>query len=247
MSSSCAAETRNRGITLWATLGFAFMGGTCAPPPGLGEAILASCESSTLYLSSWWSGSAVEPLFDPVGGYVFVYWVDAEGTACHGEPGVSGQPGPVVFTAESDEALAATRNASVLTEADLARMQEVGFTSEWYRAPGPHFLQVAVRHVRVRGSGKAANLEDLIFSSSTVTDLEDGAFCAAPVAAVTGSRFDCVTSMGAIGIPDVFPSQGQDPNHCQVRAAPTSAQVSATERTTCIADLPSGMKVTEQP
>src|SRR6202171_2042966 len=35
---------------------------------------------------------------DPIGGYMLLYWVDSDGTACHGAPGLSGQPGPAAIT-----------------------------------------------------------------------------------------------------------------------------------------------------
>ena len=102
------------------------------------DTALATCQESTVFLSSWWSNVGDESPIqsDPIGGYLFLYCVDGDGNACHGKPGVNGQPGSFVVNAFHSEAFAAARAGSNIT---IEEMQE-------------HYRESHGRSLTLRGS-----------------------------------------------------------------------------------------------
>src|SRR4051794_23081064 len=73
-------------------LGFCLLEKGCQTIPVLAEAALYGCGTGNVYLSGWWSNTPDKSAiaYDPIGGYIFAYWVDDSGNVCHGTPGVNG-------------------------------------------------------------------------------------------------------------------------------------------------------------
>src|SRR6266567_3672336 len=81
---------------------------------------------------------------DPIGGYMLLYWVDSDGTACHGAPGLSGQPGPAAITVAKPAAVQDAIGGASITAAQLDAYQIIPYTVSDYRkssAGGFHFFQ----------------------------------------------------------------------------------------------------------
>src|SRR6266496_2512624 len=69
---------------------------------------------------------------DPIGGYMLLYWIDADGTACHGLPGFSGQPGPAAITVARPAAITDAVGSASVSAAQLTDYQLISYTLSDY-------------------------------------------------------------------------------------------------------------------
>lgn len=192
------------------------------------NAIVASCGTSTVYLNSWFArmpnSSTIQ--FDPMGGYVFAYWIDDQNNVCHGNPGINGHHGPAVIKAFKPQAHELAINQSVVTPTQLRDFQDIPVSYSNYDATGLHFIQFYNNLIRVKSDGKGARFSPLNgeFSIPNIIDIGSMA-CMAPVAL----RVNGINS--AVPLPNLDSSQNiQDPDKCMVRAMPTDISLGEQER-----------------
>ncbi|MBC8403433.1 MAG: hypothetical protein H8E14_18260 [Candidatus Marinimicrobia bacterium] len=208
------------------------------------ESLLAACGDYHVFLSAWWNRvEGQTPSNDPMGGYIFLYWVDEDGNACHGDPGVSGQPGPYVINAFHQEAYSTAENNNIITQEQLEDYQEIPFNIVDYPAGGFHFVQYANTIWRFRDDGDTYMVKsNLVFSVPDVVSL-DYEFCLAPVFAYGSS--ECASTM-VLAIPR-DPSSSQHPDLCQERSMPVAISMSNAELLdNCVLILPHGLEITTQ-
>ncbi len=216
----------------------------CEDPKGLVDGLLTLCDESTVYLSQWWSDApadrAAQITIDPVGGWIFLYWIDTEGLVCHGEPGVSGWPGPVVIPASDPRAT----TLDPIPEDILAELQEIPFGLAGYQAPGPHLVQFATGTYRARGTGARVNAPPYDFGVAAVAEPQRGSFCLQPWVDYTETGVGC--SFGGYFLPNMERPDGQHPNECLHRATPGTGVMSTDQRRQfCVTDLPRGTQLHE--
>lgn len=125
-----------------------------------GLLLLGSVGCHSVSLVRWWDDmadpSGIE--IDPMGGLLLLYWVDGDGHVCHGEPGVTGQPGPVRIMVASTAAIEAANDEAVVSDAQLTDYQETYYYLNNYLssgASGLHFVQFDSNVWRVRSGNRA--------------------------------------------------------------------------------------------
>src|SRR5512132_4396289 len=154
---------------------------------------------------------------DPIGGYMLLYWIDSDGAACHGSPGVSGQPGPAAITVARPQAIADSTGNATVALAQLADYQRISYTlSDYFKsnAGGPHLFQFDNLLWRLRASGQAfRDGADHHYSVPQVIDIDHRAQTLSPVYA--WGIADCDQSQFFV-IGDVLgEEQGQHPTRCR--------------------------------
>ena len=105
-------------------------------------------------------GPSVPIDVDPIGGYMLLYWIDADGTACHGSPGFSGQPGPAALTVARPAAIQDAIGGALVSSAQLKDDQLVPYTVSDYlksNAAGYHFFQFDNLLWRLRNHRRSSN------------------------------------------------------------------------------------------
>ena len=194
--------------------------------------VLANCGENTIFLNLWFGvgEDKTKTNVDPIGGYLYLYWIDDQGQICHGEPGVNGQPGPAVLIAWTDESYLAIEDGSIITEDQLTDMQTIHFDGENYDGTGLHFAQVAIWKWRASETGIGFSDPGSNFYSIPEVVNVDGEFCLMPVMAKNYS--ECL--MGA-GLQPPDPSSfleesGSEPGVCQTRVQPVSLNMTIEER-----------------
>lgn len=211
------------------------------------DVLLAACGDYTIFLSSWYANveDQSQIQIDPIGGYIFLYWTDEDGNACHGEPGVTGQPGPFVIPAYHQVAQSAGIGNDIVTNDQMEDLQVIPFNITGYPAKGMHFVQFDNVLWRMRQDGHA--FRDGVshhFSIPGIVSL-DYEFCLAPVYAfgITECASTLMMPLPNIPLPD---EPAQHPSMCRNRLMPTSLSMSAEERLNyCVLRLPHGFEITE--
>ena len=205
----------------------------------------ADCGEHKIFLSSFYNSveDKSQIAIDPIGGYLFLYWVDEDGNCCHGDPGVSGQPGPFVVSAFLPEAYSAAVNNRILGAEQLQAFQEIPFSVDNYSASGIHFVQFDNTVWRSREDGQALQNKMLhYFSTPGIVSL-DLEFCFFPVYANGEHR--CTNHSGML-LPNLVGGPNQHPSICRTRALPTSISMSWEERLNyCVLSLPHGLEIYE--
>ncbi|MBI5449814.1 MAG: hypothetical protein HY940_00500 [Gammaproteobacteria bacterium] len=197
----------------------------CATTAVLKDAALAACGSDTVYLSGWWAKAADQQSIqvDPMGGYQFAYWIDEAGNACHGEPGRNGQLGPAVVNAFRQQAYDLASNREVITEQQLKSFQQIPVSYANYSGSGLHFAQFNNTLLRLRSDSTSFKSTTTgVMSIPEVTEIGSKA-CVAPAA------FHVMQTMFVPTMPAI-PAGAQDPDHCKLRALPTTAAMSEDQR-----------------
>ncbi len=180
--------------------------------------------------------------FDPIAGGVFLFWIDAAGNVCHGDPGTSGRPGPMVLMAGKQEAFDASSQNAVLSQAQLVDFQQAPFPAAKYAARGPHFVQVSIARMRLRADGKASKYyAGLELSVAEALDLNGESITLHP--AVNPSA-RCKTDTLPLPAP-LSPADepAQHPTHCRARFQRAVDRASPV----CVVQLPHGNELTEPP
>ena len=202
---------------------FCFLISGCKTTEILTEAMLYECGSSTIYLSGWYKNvsdkSSID--YDPIGGYLFAYWIDDAGNVCHGDPGKNGQPGPAVLKAYKQQAFDSANNKLSITQYQLQDFQEIPYSFDHYIGSGLHFVQFYNVLARTRASGETFRFSSGVISLPNVLEV-DKKSCVAPVALEPNST---------IFLPSIGRDQNsQDPNKCKVRTNPVNPTMSEEER-----------------
>jgi hypothetical protein len=200
------------------------------------SAVMASCGEHTLFLQSWYliREPEAENIIDPIGGYIYLYWIDEGGNVCHGEPGVSGQPGPVQLLGWTEEAYTAAKEFVVVSANQLNDLQTIPFDLGSYSAGGLHFAQFSNWYWRARESGQTfSDPGSFLHSIPEVVSL-DGEFCLLPILAQNYP--DCMRGVG-LQAPDpedvldvLSEGPSQDPAICQTRVMPNDGALPVSER-----------------
>ena len=228
MTGRTTSSTPNADRALWALRRAAllfpclFAAGCGTTGAVLKDAILASCGTSTIFLTDWWARVPVQQAVenDPMGGYQLLYWIDNAGNVCHGDPGRNGQVGPAVVVAQKAKARDAAVAQAVVTPARLKDFQEIPVPVKNYSAVGLHFAQFDNTIWRTRADGKTFKDNGSgVVSVPTIIEVGSNA-CSTPVALKVSP---------AMFVPNSLASTGQDPARCKVRAKPSGATMTDTE------------------
>jgi hypothetical protein len=186
---------------------------------------------------------------DPIGGYMLLYWVDADGTACRGAPGSSGQPGPAAITVAKTAAIQDASGGASITAAQLADYQVIPYTVSDYRqssgAVGSHFFQFDNILWRLRGNGQAfRDNADHFYSVPQVIDVDNAPSTLYPVYA--RGRSECDRSQFLVVPQGVLDGPAQHPTQCRVKAFPSSiALAEEILLSYCVKRLPQGSRYRE--
>jgi len=213
----------------------------CESAAILADAAFAGCGTSTAYLSGWYADLPAQSQidYDPIGGYVFAYWIDDLGNVCSGDPGRNGEVGPAVIPAQTPAARAAIAANSQITPAQLSTFQEIPVPYANYSATGLHFVQFYGTAFRLRSDGSIWTTQSNgTFGATTVTDIGQGS-CLKPVAFKVNQT---------VFIPPNPTPGAQDPVRCRVKAMPASAAMSQQElQAFHVVDLPHGLALHDHP
>lgn len=212
-----------------------FFNGTCNP---------GSCPVNKVNLSSFYSDAGGQDIaIDPLGGYIFIYWIDQNGNVCHGEPGVSGQPGPVVISAFSQDAYDAAMSNSVITEEQMRQYQDFIYANANYHFPGNHFVQFDNVIWRSRSDGKVFMDRGSHFFSKPVIVNPENTVCLNPVYSVNDQA--CGRYSG-IMVPHPVQNGGQHPTIGLSKSQPSAASMSDNDLMKyCLLKLPHGLEINE--
>lgn len=209
----------------------------------------SSCNSTTdcninkVTLTDFYQDTNVPNIaVDPLGGYIFLYWIDSNGNVCHGEPGVNAQPGPIVISAFSQEAYTAAQSNSVFTEDQLRQYQDYIYSNANYHVSGFHFAQFDNVIWRSRSDGKVfMDRMNHYFSKPVIVNVEN-AMCLRPV--YSSADQQCGRYTG-IMIPSVV-NGGQHPTIGLSRTQPLNNSLSDAELMNyCVTKLPHGLEIVE--
>ena len=211
------------------------------------RALIASCGDPTVFLVSWWSVVDDQSLIeiDPMGGYIFLYWVDEDGNACHGNPGTSGQPGPFVVSAFREGAYDAGRDNIIISKQELDQFQIIPFDLGSYSAEGLHFAQFTNTIWRSRDSSQAfLDKFNLHFSIPEIVSA-NVEFCLVPIYAY--NQPDCGPTMVMLLPSKLFADEpDQHPDMCRIRVMPNTISLTTSERLDyCVLGLPHGFEITD--
>lgn len=234
--------------------------GGCVPdkPPELGSGLVFPGAGNTISLSGFWfnlEGNGVSPAdrtvpeMDPIGGYLFLFWIDDKGNVCNGQPGVSGQPGAVYVNAFQQQAYDLSNQKANVTTTQLVDFQKIPYRVASYvsatQASGLHFVQYGNVMWRIRKDGSAFIYKSTVFFSVPLIMSVD----------TTNTLFPYYPDKHNIGnseslpLPS-FPTTGprQDPNRCATRAFPSADSMNYQDRLKYwLTKLPEGMNWTSSP
>jgi hypothetical protein len=221
-STKRAISPVDRGSNFIVLLIFCLFTSGCQTVSVLTEASLYGCGTSNVYLSGWWASVPDKSVisYDPMGGYLFAYWVDVAGNACHGDPGRNGQVGPAVINASKPQAYESANNESSITEEQLRTFQEIPVSFGNYSGSGLHFVQFINMLKRSRVDGKTDRWDN-VFSIPTVMEIGTKS-CVAPVAFRLNSLLFLPSASTM--------ATAQDPARCKVRVMPTDTSISEENR-----------------
>jgi len=203
-----------------------------------------TCPLNKVTLTNFWNETTNQAIgLDPIGGYIFIYWIDNNGNACHGEPGVSGQPRPVVIKAFSQQAYDAAQSNLFISEEQMKQFQEFIYSNEKYHITGYHFAQFDNIIWRNRADGKVFMDRGFhSFSKPVIVDAEN-TICLTPVYAA--SDRNCAKYNGIL-LPNVLSGNQQHPTIGLLRSFPVNNSISESELMNyCILKLQHGLEISE--
>ena len=213
--------------------------------PVLSLALLAVTGCSTVSLKHFYSrvDPTVQIDIDPIGGFMLLYWVDSDGTTCHGAPGLSGQPGPAAITVAKSAAIQDAIGGATITSAQLADYQIIPYTVSDYLksgAGGYHFFQFDNLLWRLRGNGQAfRDTADHHYSVPQVIDIDNRPTTLTPTYAWGSS--DCDLSQFLVAGDGVLEEPAQHPTQCRAKAVPSSGTLAENVLFSyCVKRLPQG-------
>jgi len=211
----------------------------CSLAPGIkiNDTIIESSDYEINLSSFWPSEINTTAQYDPIGGYLLLYWIDEHGNACHGIPGLSGKPGAYSINAYTKEAYISADKGQIIPIQDLRQLQEIKFTLDNYNATGLYFVQYMNNIIRERSSGKAIKTLWRIYAVPNITSIEKPFLLLPRV-----FKSDNTMLMPSIIASDNF----QGPGICNIRSLPNSSSVSFEERKKIhLTNFPYGTSVTE--
>ena len=174
---------------------------------------------------------------------MLLYWVDSDGTACHGAPGLSGQPGPAAITVAKSAAVQDAIGGTTITTAQLADYQIIPYTVSDYRkssATGYHFFQFDNLLWRLRGNGQALATPPTTIIPPQVIDVE---ILRTRSPDYAWGRRDCDLSQFLVTGEGVLDESAQHPTQCRTKALPSSgAMAEDVLFSYCVKRLPQGMR-----
>jgi hypothetical protein len=203
-----------------------------------------NCPLNKVTLNDFWIETTNQTIsLDPLGGYIFLYWVDNNGNACHGEPGVNGQPGPIVIKAFSQQAWDAAQTNSFISEEQLKQWQEFIYANEKYRVSGYHFAQFDNIIWRNRADGRVIMDRTFhSFSKPVIVNLEN-TVCLSPV--YFAKDGNCAKYNGML-IPQIITGNQQHPTIGLSRSFPQNSSLNENVLMNyCILKLPHGLEISE--
>jgi len=164
---------------------------------------------------------------DPIGGYLLLYWIDEQGVACHGSPGISGQPGPAALSVARPAAIQDAVAGAAIPASRLADYQLISYNLGDYsktNAFGPHFFQFDNLLWRQRSNGQGfRDSASHHYSEPQVMDIGNRPQTLYP--AYAWGNADCEESeFFAIGDP-LQEQPWQHPTQCRRKALPSSSAV----------------------
>lgn len=182
---------------------------------------------------------------DPIGGFMLLYWVDPGGTACHGAPGQSGQPGPAAIAVAKPAAIQDAIGGASITAAQLADDQIIPYTLSDYvksGAAGNHFFQFDNLLWRQRGNGQTVrDSADHHYSVPQVIDVDHRPTTLTPMYA--WARRDCDQSQFLVTGDGLVEEPAQHPTLCRSKAHPSSGTLAEEVLLSyCVKRLPQGMR-----
>jgi hypothetical protein len=215
--------------------------------PVLSLSLLAVTGCSNISLKQFYA--RVDPAApianDPIGGYMLLYWVDANGTACHGAPGQSGQPGPAAITVAKSAALQDASAGASITAAQLVDYQVIPYSVSDYQksgAAGFHFFQFDNLLWRQRSNGQGLrDTADHYYSVPQVIDVDKPPTTLTPINA--WRRADCDQSQFLVTGDGVLEGAGQHPTLCRTKASlPSGTLAEDALFSYCVKKLPQGTR-----
>jgi hypothetical protein len=235
-------------------LAFALLISGCnsSGPPEFRTGYVFPGSENVISLDSFWfnvegggvsQADKITPDYDPIGGYLFLYWLDDNGNVCSGQPGVSGQPGAVYIAAFKQQAWALANTDTSIPTSQMVDFQKIPYRVSSYitstQASGVHFVQFGNRLIRTRADGKVHRFSSdalgfsvpLIISIDTTNTL----FPIHP-----DKQVNC--SQGySVPLPNLGRPAGQHANMCGTRALPVSSSMDYQESVKyCMINLPHG-------
>ncbi len=227
-------------------------------PPELGTGLVFPGAENTISLGGFWfnlEGNGVSPAdrtvpeIDPIGGYLFLYWIDDKGNVCHGQPGVSGQPGAVYVNAFQQQAYDLSIQQANITTTQLVDFQKIPYRFDSYvseaQVSGLHFVQYGNVLWRSRKDGSAFRYTGTIYFSVPLIISVDTTHTLFPYF----PDKQRVCNSETLPLPPLPTTKlGQDPNMCAVRTFPTADSMSYPDSLSyCLIKLPQGMNWTNWP
>jgi hypothetical protein len=216
----------------------------------LSVALLAAAGCSNVSLTQYYvrvpPGTQID--IDPMGGYMLLYWVDPSGTACHGAPGLSGQPGPAAITVAKTAAIQDASGGSSVTAAQLSDYQTIPYTVSDYRqsgAAGYHFFQFDNILWRQRRNGQAfRDSADHFYSVPQVINVDNAPATLFP--AYAWGRSECDRAQFSVIPQGVLDGPAQHPTQCRVKSFPSSGALAEDVLLSyCVKRLPQGSRYRE--
>lgn len=221
-------------------------------PPELGTGLVFPGAENTISLSGFWfnfEGNGVSqadrtvPEIDPMGGYLFLYWIDDKGNVCHGQPGVSGQPGPVYVNAFQQQAYDLSKQNANITTTQQVDFQKIPYRVDSYvsgtQASGLHFVQYGNVMWRDRKDGSASIYNGTVFFSVPLIISVDNTQTLFPYYPDKQN----ICNSETLPLPS-YPTTGlgQDPNMCATRTFPSVDSMNYQDSLSyCVIKLPQGM------
>ena len=239
-------------------LSLVMVGCESSKPPELGTGLVFPGAGNTISLGGFWfnvEGNGVSPEertipeIDPIGGYLFLYWIDDQGNACHGQPGISGQPGAIYVNAYQQQAYDLADQKGTITAAQLIEFQKIPYRIDSYvsaaQASGRHFVQYGNVIWRLRADSSAYLYRGtVVFSIPLIisVDTTNTLFPYHP------DKQNNICSSQTAPLPSFPSTPGQDPDKCSTRSFPSTDSMSYQDSLSyCLVNLPQGMTWTHWP
>ncbi len=182
-------------------------------------------------LSNFWQNAppGQDIGMDPISDALHLYWLDSDGNICRGNPGVTGQPGSMVFYYSPSiiiEVREKERSGETITLDDLRRLQEDTFQINGY-GTGSHVLQYTAYFWRARANGEV--FEDITAPRGSLpVDISLGEDYISPayvrpVYAFGDRHFGYFETGLPVPATGLEPAEGQHPTKCRVRQEITAS------------------------
>lgn len=178
----------------------------------------------TINLKDWWKdvATSVEIGVDPLGGAIYLFWLDDEGNICHGDPGTTGQPGLVlIMPSNFGELRTLRRSDATITIEELARLRNDTYDIGLYTGQGMHFVIYRNQIWRERSVGMVfedfANIQSSYPIDVNLSDYITPNYLL-PNAMLRLNNYNCsLTEYGTLAVPDSGIGgavSGQHPTKC---------------------------------